>query len=96
MHPLRFQNITRETVISSTGIHDRENRKLTSAQRTAILQALLKASKGRTIKRGTVKEVAEQFNVERNTVNRIWKQGIEFLDEGNNVMDFSSRKKAGG
>lgn len=48
------------------------------------------------MKHGAVKEVAEQFNIGRNTVIRIWKQGIKCLYDGNNVIDVSSRKKVRG
>lgn len=71
MHFLRFQNKTCHAVIASTGCQDKENREWTGKQQTAILQALLQKLEGHTIKRCSVKIVAEQFNVGRNTVGRI-------------------------
>ena len=88
MHQPHLQNETNEAVSASTG--SRENRELTDVKCTAILQALLQRSEERTLKRGAVKDVAKQFNIGRNTVGHIWKQGIKSLDKGNNVMNVSS------
>ena len=96
MHQPRLQNETFEAVNASTSSQDRGGRELTDVQRNAILQALLQRSENRILKHGAVKDIAQQFDVGRNTVGRIWKRGIESLDKGNNAMDASSRKKSCG
>jgi hypothetical protein len=96
MHQPRLQNETFEAVNASTSSQDRGDRELTNDQRNAILQALLQRSENRILNHGAVKDIAQQFDVGRNTVGRIWKRGIESLDKGNNAMDASSRKKSCG
>ena len=67
---------------------------LSNAERNAIVQALLQRCNGEfVLERGAVNSVANEFNVNRNTIGRIWKRGIESMNNGNVSMDVSSKKK---
>ena len=69
-----------------------ERKQLTAEQRQCILQALLLRSKDGTLRYGSIKQVATEFQVSRLTVSNLWKRGKDSIAAGNSYMDVSSRK----
>lgn len=53
-----------------------------NAKRKQIFNALLTKSKNGKLERHVTREVAELFNVHIRSVQRIWKQGKSYLDQG--------------
>jgi len=64
---------------------------LTNSERTAVLQALLKRCKERTLERGAIKDVATTFGIDRNTVGKIWSRALESSSDTSVPMDVSRR-----
>eukprot|EP00171_Calliarthron_tuberculosum_P001066 IDg1066t1 len=66
---------------------------LTDDQRQAVYNALLTSSDNGKLKRGSIKAVAEQFEVSRDTVERIWKRRKSSLAAGSVSADVRGRKR---
>ena len=76
-----------ETTISKT------NKQLSNEQRTAIVQSLIRFSdRNKKLKYGAAMQVAKEFGVHRNTVDRLWKRGVASLQTGSVCMDVKHRK----
>ena len=61
-------------------------------QRAAIVKALLERSTNKVLRSGAINEVARQFDVNRAAIRRVWSRAIESLNDGNVLMDGSSKK----
>lgn len=66
---------------------------LTNETRQSILEALLRRFKDNKLPRGAIQDIAEQFNVYRKTVGRIWSRAKECYAKGMNFADVRSRIK---
>ena len=63
---------------------------LTNDQRQVILQALLEHYKDGKLERGTIKKVAESFNVSRNCIDQVWKWANESIENGSAFIHLQS------
>ena len=68
------------------------SKQLTNDQCQAFLQALLEHYEDRKLERGTIKKVAESFNVSRNCIGQVWKRANEYIENGCAFMEVQSRK----
>ncbi|GER27390.1 Holliday junction ATP-dependent DNA helicaseRuvB, partial [Striga asiatica] len=75
---------------SQGNVQRRKNRILTDVERWAVYHALLEKSVNGKLKKNTIKEVKDMFNIELRTVQRIWKIHKRTLPCSD--VDVSSRK----
>ena len=53
-----------------------KRKQLSNEQRAAIIQALLECSRNKVLKRGSINEVARQFDVNRAAIGHVWSRAI--------------------
>ena len=68
------------------------SKQFSNDQCQSILKALLEHYKDGKVEHGTIKTVAETFNVSRNCIGQVWKQANEFIENGCAFMDVWSHK----
>eukprot|EP00591_Stephanopyxis_turris_P007409 CAMPEP_0195509324 /NCGR_PEP_ID=MMETSP0794_2-20130614/2284_1 /TAXON_ID=515487 /ORGANISM="Stephanopyxis turris, Strain CCMP 815" /LENGTH=235 /DNA_ID=CAMNT_0040636505 /DNA_START=249 /DNA_END=957 /DNA_ORIENTATION=+ len=70
-----------------------KQKNLTAEERNGLLQALLHRCVEGSLPKGTINDVAKEFQVTRQTVSRLWRRAKESINgpESTGVMDVSSR-----
>ena len=69
---------------------------LSEFEKTEIMNFLLINYQDGKLKKATIRNAAEKFNLHRNTVGTIWRSAKKKLAEGSTAFDVSSKKKRNG
>ena len=69
------------------------NKDLTLGKRQQILHTPLEQFDDNKLKKRAITDIVNSFNVNRNTVGKLWKQANKLIENGSNFMDVTSRKK---
>ena len=78
--------------VEEDGVQEVRKKHLSNSQRNQILHSLLSYSSNGKLDHGAVSLVAKQYNVTRQTVGGIWKQGLQSVVDGSGAMVVEHRR----